>query len=262
MRFELEPDNFGQPNEVLLADLRRVSDALKPRAVTKDLYNEHGRWCAATMRKRFGNWNTALSLAGFQPSKRVNIPSEELLGDLRSVAAVLGRTTLTRQEYDAHGRFSPAPLERRFGTWNKAMRMAGLEPVFRPAKVTNERCFEAIDAIWRKVGRPPCQDELRRPEVSMTGRAIAIKLGSWRKALEAFVSYVNGPAEIQPDQNPRSSGARQPISDAIPRTNQVATNATVAVLACVSVSRSCGATSSVASFAEHLRPHVRGPNSS
>jgi hypothetical protein len=74
------------------------------------------------MWKRFGNWNAALRKAGIEPAKLVNVAREDLIQDLRAVVDALGGSTLTRGQYIMHGRFSPAPMTRAFGSWNGALR--------------------------------------------------------------------------------------------------------------------------------------------
>ena len=82
MKYELEPDNRNCPDEELLNDLRVVAQRLGKASLTKDDYNRHGRFSAATMQNRFGSWNGALEKSGLILAKRVNIPSVELIDDL------------------------------------------------------------------------------------------------------------------------------------------------------------------------------------
>lgn len=211
MQFELEPDNRNQPDEALLEDLRRVSEALKPVRITKDLYDAHGRWCAATMRLRFGSWNKALALAGLKPTHVVNIPREEIIRDIQRVARSLSRTALTFSEYHKNGGMTDRPIRRVFGAWAAAARAAGIEPAYDPLDLTDEICFEAIETIWQERGRQPREHEVRPPEARVAGPAITRRFGSWRKALEAFVGYMNA---AESDGSPHDSAAPRPPTQA------------------------------------------------
>jgi 5-methylcytosine-specific restriction endonuclease McrA len=111
--------------------------------------------------------------------------------DLRAVVDALGGSTLTRDQYIMHGRFSPVPMTRAFGSWNGALRAAGLVPSFDPVQTSDDVCFEAIETAWRHLGRQPKQAELAPPIVKVSGVAVTRRFGSWRRALEAFVAYVN-----------------------------------------------------------------------
>lgn len=60
-----------------------------------------------------------------EPDNR-NCPDDVLLGDLAAVAAGLGKSSITKDEYNANGRFAAATMQKRFGLWNDALRKAGL----------------------------------------------------------------------------------------------------------------------------------------
>jgi hypothetical protein len=61
------------------------------------------------------------------PQKR-NIPRDQLLADLKNVAAKLSVQTLSQADYRKHSHFNPLTLTTRFGNWNAALKMAGLKP--------------------------------------------------------------------------------------------------------------------------------------
>jgi hypothetical protein len=165
-----------------------VAELVRPAGITKELYDEHGRWCSATMRKRFGNWNEALCRAGIQPTKLMSIPPEDVLQDIKAVAATLGTSTLSFTQYRTLGRYTDRPIYRNFGDWAGAARAAGLTPAFEQLEVTDELCFEAIEAAWQRVGRQPRQSDVQKPESLVAEQTITRRFGSWRKALEAFVA--------------------------------------------------------------------------
>ncbi|MCK6417133.1 MAG: hypothetical protein L6Q63_16640, partial [Giesbergeria sp.] len=60
-----------------------------------------------------------------EPDNR-NCPDAVLLGDLRAVASRLGKSTLTKDEYNKNGRFSAATMQNRFGSWNSALLQSNL----------------------------------------------------------------------------------------------------------------------------------------
>jgi hypothetical protein len=191
MRFELEPDNIKQPDESLIADLRRVAALVQPAGITKARYNKYGRWCASTMQKRFGNWNEALSRAGIKPTKLVFISREDIIEDIKAVGRLLGTNTLTRMQYETNGHFSTGPIYRIFDDWPAAARAAGIEPAIELPDVTDELCFETIETVWQRLGRQPRQKQVIKPEAKVSADTITRRFGSWRKALEAFVAFVN-----------------------------------------------------------------------
>lgn len=147
MKYQLEPESRGCTDDELLADLRSTADRIG-RNLTKDLYNEHGRFSASTIQKRFGSWNKALVLGGVGVAKRVNVPLEEFLADLRRVAEELGTATVTKSQYKYHGRFSDETLRKAFGSWSSALGKAKLEPSGWKGPVTDEQLFQNMASMW------------------------------------------------------------------------------------------------------------------
>jgi len=194
MKYVLEPDNRNCPDEVLFGDLRSVAQQLRKRSVTKDEYNKHGRFAAATMQKRFGSWNEALCKAGLGVAKRMGIPKDELVSDLVRVSDSLGTKVLTAADYAPLGQFAVATIQRAFGSWPAAVQSAGLVASPRArSQATFEDLFSNMAAVWEAVGRQPKQADLVAPRSKFSHDVYVRRFGSWRAALEAFVDSSNSP---------------------------------------------------------------------
>lgn len=191
MKFELEPDNRNCPDSELLEDLRKVANQLKKISITKDEYNKHGRFCAATMQKRFGSWNKALEKSGLKIIKRINIPQNEMLSDLKEVTKRLGIEAITAKEYNEHGKFSDVTFQRTFGSWANALSRAGLKPTAWKPPASEEDLFNNMASVWEHVGRQPKQKDFKPPIFRYSDTTYVNHFGSWRKALEQFVEYAN-----------------------------------------------------------------------
>jgi hypothetical protein len=124
--------------------------------------------------------------------RRRNIPDHELIRDLRRVARAYGRRRVTSALYAARGKFRPNTLARRFGSWNAALRAAGL-PVTHLWGVTDEALFDNLAAVWRKIGHQPTARELtkRGGFSKFAGSTYKRRFGSWHKALRAFEAFMN-----------------------------------------------------------------------
>jgi predicted restriction endonuclease len=48
-----------------------------------------------------------------------------------------------------------------------------------------------IEQVWRKLGRQPHYSDMRKPLSKYCGGAYEYRWGSWRKALEAFIAFIN-----------------------------------------------------------------------
>lgn len=196
MLFELEPDNRGAPDEVLLADLKSVAASLGRTGISRDEYEAHGRFHPKTLVKRFGSWNATLSKAGLQVLKPHLVSEAEFIEDVKRIAAILGVGSLTTDQYLEHGRFSLKPLPRLFGKWQKALESAGLEPSAGYAAPASETdLLENLEAVWRALGRQPKQSDMRKPLSRIGHDTYCRRFGSWRASLERFVANVNAESE-------------------------------------------------------------------
>lgn len=196
MKFELEPDNRGAPDQVLLDDLRKVAALLGKNSVPRDDYDKNGRFHSKTLVKRFGSWNAALDRAALEVRKPNNLGKEACIEDLRRVAQKLEKKSVTIEEYRDLGRFTEGPFRRLFGGWVAALGAAGLEAAEgfkRPNTV--EELYQNLEAVWNTVGRQPKQSDMRFPLSTIGHDAYCRRFGSWRKALEAFVAYANGDSD-------------------------------------------------------------------
>ena len=185
-----------------MADIRSTAERLGRADLTKDLYNEHGRFSASTMQKRFGSWNKALLLCGIGVAKRVNIPESEFLADLRRVADDLGTTTVTKSQYRSHGRFSDETLRRAFSDWGNALEAAKLEPTGWKGHATEEALLQNLAQVWEHVGRQPKQKDFHPPISQFSSTTYTNRYGSWRKALERFVEVANSERTELQDMSP------------------------------------------------------------
>ena len=201
MKFELKSfsrkKNKSAQNvssENLLADLIRVGKEINKLTVTQHEYNKFGKYGSKALVKRFGqSWFDVLGAAGFAATRsKLNIPTDEMLEDVRRIASLLNKQSLTRQEYKDHGGiFSCSAISNRFGgSWFKAIESIGLERS-RNYGVTDEEYFKNLEEIWIKLGRQPLYREIEKPFSKLSVGAYDARFGSWRKALEAFAAYMN-----------------------------------------------------------------------
>ena len=145
------------------------------------------------MRQLFQTLGPIGSQMKFQLDKfHRNISDEDLLQDLRkahdTVVAING--TLSFRSYNEAGKYTSSTIATRFGTWNKALKKAGLE--INEEKNINERnLFLNLENVWVSLGRQPVTRDLAKPLSKYTHHAYNEHFGGFRKALEAFVKYIN-----------------------------------------------------------------------
>lgn len=128
-----------------------------------------------------------------------NIPDDLLIEDLAMVSQKINKASVTVKAYDLNGKYHSATYVRRFGSWVNALEKAGLEkanPHNYLRKFTDEDLFKNLEEIWRKFGRQPRYQEIQKPLSQYAHGTYIRRFGSWRKALEKFITYINNTEEI------------------------------------------------------------------
>lgn len=101
------------------------------------------------------------------------LSDEKLLEDLRRVARKLGRDTVTIAEYTEHGLGHASTIQRRFGSWFKALEDAGLKPSRSRINISDEELFANLQTVWMSLGPrlfPPSSTLERAGTIGMTIR--------------------------------------------------------------------------------------------
>ena len=210
MEFKLNEYHRNITNEELLKDIIRVANKLDKDTITRREYVENGgKFAVNTFERRFGGWIKALLLCGLSPNKQQldsgtgiytqrYISTEELIEDLQQVSAKLNNKTFSSQEYNSHGKYSQATYFKRFKTWNNALTAAGLVPfeVVPGKRISEYKLLEEIERIWVELGRQPTTTDIKSGISKYSLNTYNRSFGTWRKALEAFVLYINGEHEV------------------------------------------------------------------
>ena len=124
----------------------------------------------------------------------VSYDNESLAEELRRVAKMLRKRTLTWGDINRHARMSAFTVSRRFGSMSLAHEAAGLVPPKR--RLSDDEVLGMLADLWtitsKESGRSPSVRDLRnyRCPVSMT--SIIRRFGSWNKALLAVAAAKPG----------------------------------------------------------------------
>ena len=215
MEFKLNDYHRNVSDEELLKDILRVANSLEKSTITITEYeNNGGKFDPSTITKRFGGWLRAIDLCGLKPNEQQiysslavrtqsNITTQELVDDLLNVSKTTNKKTFSSSEYKRNGKYSPDTYYRRFKTWNNALKVSGLEPFDHPLggggknKISEYDCLEEIERIWITLGRQPTVADIKKGLSKYSLPVYTRRFGSWRKALEFFVAYMNGEQEVE-----------------------------------------------------------------
>lgn len=135
------------------------------------------------------------------------VSTEELLADLRQAAERSGSPVLSQRAYSQFGLYDPKTLSRRFGTWNEAVRAAGLETA-NEVNISDGLLFQNIMDLWTYYGRQPRLNELARAPSQISAGPYSRRFRSWLAALQAFVEYANSIEANLPEVTERTNSQK------------------------------------------------------
>lgn len=103
-----------------------------------------------------------------------NIPKIELINDLKRVASMLGKTSITTSEYNKHGKFHSSTLMRRFdNSWLKTLKVSDLQKT-RNYNTSEEDYFMNLEAVWERLGRQPHYSDMTAPYSKFGERPLSV----------------------------------------------------------------------------------------
>lgn len=141
------------PKKDLIKDLQTVAKKLK-KSPTIAEYEEHGKFSSGTMRKYFGSWKNAATVAGL----KTNNP---------------GKHFEPKRHYMEHNTVKKTlQLPPKEGRSNKY--------------IPDHRIFEQFGKLWWELGRVPSRREFDECSYTCSSRTIINHFGDWDAFLEKF----------------------------------------------------------------------------
>lgn len=125
-----------------------------------------------------------------------DISDKDLLSDLKRVAELLNKQSLTQKEYNDNGKYTHGTFCTRFGSWNDSLEQAGLK-ISRKMYISNKVLFENLEKVWRTIGRQPTYSEMRKPISDFSVSVYERRFGGWTKACMNFVQFKKGDIEFE-----------------------------------------------------------------
>lgn len=119
---------------------------------------------------------------------------ESLAEELRRIAAVTGKKTVSIRDIKLYGRVSGATVTKKFGGMCAANQAAGLVPS-TVRRWTTEELLKEITDLWKttdaELGRSPRIEDLGKYGIPFSACIVARRFGSWRNALLAVAEVLN-----------------------------------------------------------------------
>lgn len=106
---------------------------------------------------------------------------EEMLGELQRLEEELDETP-SINDMNEFGEYASHQYQHRFGTWNDAVREAGLTPN-QARKIPTDELLNEITRLARKLGQTPTKNEMDELG-EYYGRSYRLRFGSWNEAVQ------------------------------------------------------------------------------
>jgi hypothetical protein len=208
-KFELNRLPRNCSVEDIATEIRRVDTIIKKDILTAKDFDLHGKISSSAIKKKFGDWKSALNYAGLahkysgrnisskMRQQNKHLTDDAILEEIRSVASKLGKDYVSQEDITFYSNIiSASTVIYRFGSWFTGINKAGLKtaPAYRQ-KLLDDEYFENILNVWTFYGRQPLLREMDDVPSTISSGAYENHFGKWYNALNAFVSKMNNDVE-------------------------------------------------------------------
>lgn len=154
----------------------------------------------------------------FELRRLVDRADKELLSEIKRVACFLNKNSITTYDMDKHGKIHSCTIRRRFGSWNIALKKAGLKQS-KLQSISEEELFKNLKVIWEKYRRQPYYQEIKKPLSKYSIGTYENRWGTWTKACLAFIEYMEktGQKQIEPKYRYNKEAKEKNIRSITPR---------------------------------------------
>lgn len=181
-----DPAHCSATEAELLAALHQIATTIN-RTPTATEMDSYGDYQSTVYTARFGSWNETLAAAELPSptaSQQATYSREELLTQLRDLAADLGRTP-TVDEMNAADGPTALTYQYRFGSWHAALDEAGLEPnQLREHQISETALREELRTLADDLNRTPTRRDMN-DHGAYSPTTYARRFGSWNAAVRA-----------------------------------------------------------------------------
>lgn len=153
--------------EDIINDIQRVSKFLNTDSIFIEDYIKYGQYSKSTLANLFGNTQQALIESSIKLKKRESwntINDKNLIiEDIKRVAKLLNKDSLSVKQYIDNGKFSQSPLIRLFGSTKRAFVEAGLKQHRSLKKqYTPELLLLFIKKFYKEFGYIPTRRDMEQ----------------------------------------------------------------------------------------------------
>ena len=177
--------------EELVNQLLTLTSDLGRVPTMADLDKDSAKPSSGPFVREFGSWRNALKEAGLRTSYTGRYTDDQLLKAIKNLYKELGRVPTSLEMERAQRYPSSGAFKRAFGSFNAAVRAAGLKAA-RARHYTDQELLELLRILAQKMNRIPRQNDMNA-EIGFPGATVYCKrFGSWGNALACARLETNG----------------------------------------------------------------------
>jgi len=171
--------------EELIKKLKLISKKLGKTPTIKDIRKEKNFPSYISFYFKFGSWNNALKAAKLDLNYEYRFYSKNELLKYLIDFSNKNKKTPTIEDFNNNSNF-PAAITYfdRFGSWNNALKLAGLEINVRK-DYTKQELLEFLRNLRKELRRTPMMKDLTSRKNLPEATVFKDRFGSWNRALEA-----------------------------------------------------------------------------
>ena len=139
----------------------------------------------------------------FEMRRMTDYSDEAILDEIRRVAALVQKPTLSRTEFRKHSRLSPHTAGRHFGTWEGALRAAGLADRFDSSsrRVSRDEILTELRRVSQVLGRQTFTCTEFNVTARFTADVVRRTFGTFHKAMQAAGLVTNALSKRYTDED-------------------------------------------------------------
>lgn len=167
----------------LIEELQRVTTKIgEPPTIAE--FRKHGNVNPKKYYEVFDSWPAALEAAELDSSRsQQQIPEDELLDDIRRLANEYSEPP-TKQQLTESGEYAIGTYINRFGSFNDAIRTAGLEPRDPTTAIEKRDLLTELNRLAEELNRAPTTSDMTKFG-EYDEKTYRRQFGSWYDVLEA-----------------------------------------------------------------------------
>ena len=150
---------------------------------TEDFKNDLNLPAPTTYFKRFGSWNNALEKAGLEINVKKGYTKEELILTLKNLSKDLKRTPMMKDLVPRKDLPEASVFKDNFGSWNNALKVAGLEVKYRFRKWKKEEIIFWLKKKYEELGKTPGIRDFDKDKDAPAKNTVRKLFGNWTIAL-------------------------------------------------------------------------------